>query len=85
MGRIYIADLLPGGSTRPATWFTTPFNPEGDWGNAYQLAHPGASVEVVCDFHAKRVLPLAAGGVRHDYLVTINNAGSVITSVFVDW
>jgi hypothetical protein len=85
MGRVYIADLLPGASIRASTSLTTPFNPEGDWGNAYQLAHQGASVELVCDFHTKRRRVLPSGDVRYDYLVTVRNAGSVVTSVFVDW
>jgi hypothetical protein len=84
MGHVYIADLLPGTSLRATTALTTLFNPEGDWGNAYQLAHPGASVELICDFHTKR-RRVISGEVRYDYLVTIRNAGSVITSVFVDW
>jgi hypothetical protein len=84
MGHVYIADLLPGTSLRATTGLTTLFNPEGEWGNAYQLATQGASVELICDFHAKR-RRVISGEVRYDYLVTIRNAGSVITSVFVDW
>jgi hypothetical protein len=84
MGQVFIAFVLPGTSIRAFTALTTLFNPEGDWGNAYQLAHPGASVELICDFHTKR-RRVISGEVRYDYLVTIRNAGSVITSVFVDW
>jgi hypothetical protein len=84
MGQVFIAFVLPGTSLRATTGLTTLFNPEGDWGNAYQLAHPGASVELICDFHTKR-RRVISGEVRYDYLVTIRNAGSVITSVFVDW
>jgi hypothetical protein len=84
MGQVFIAFVLPGTSIRAFTGLTTLFNPEGDWGNAYQLAHPGASVELICDFHAKR-RRVISGEVRYDYLVTIRNAGSEVAGVAVDW
>jgi hypothetical protein len=85
VGKVFIAWLSPGASIRATTAVTTPFNPEGDWGNAYQLADQGASVELVCDFHAKRRRVLPPGDIRYDYLVTIRNAGPVVAPVFVDW
>jgi hypothetical protein len=84
MGREYVANLLPGASIRFGTAFYTPFNPEGDWGNAYMLAHPRASTELVCDFHAKRRRRTPDRFIN-DYIVTIRNAGSVVTPVDVDW
>jgi hypothetical protein len=85
MGRVYIADLFPGAQTRASTALTTVFNPEGDWGNARQLAHPGASTELICDFHAKRLRRLPSGDYLYDYRVTITNNGPLLSSVFVDW
>jgi hypothetical protein len=89
MGRIAVGSLLPGATMRAGTITTTVFNPEGEWGNAYQLAFPGptSSQELVCDFHGRvrRPNPAAPGTFRWVYLVSITNRGSAITAVFVDW
>ena len=86
MAQVYIADLLPGAQVRAFTWLTTLGNPEGNWGNAYQLAHQdGSSVELVCDFHAKRRRRLPDGSVRFEYLVTVTNAGPTVAPVYIDW
>jgi hypothetical protein len=93
MGQVFIGWFTAGAQTRASISLTTVFNPEGDWGNAYQLAHPGSAVngfpyptELICDFHAKRLRRLPSGDFLYDYRVTITvNASSGTTSVFVDW
>jgi hypothetical protein len=75
--------LAPGASIRVSTWLTTVFNPQGNWANAYQLAHPVASdTELTCDFHGK-IFNSAAN--RYQYRVTIRNNGPLTTVVLVDW
>ena len=89
MARIFIGSLLPNTSLRAWTATTTVFNPEGDWGNAYQLAYPGdtSRQELVCDAHGRvrRPNPDAPGAFRWEYQVTITNIGFAVTSVYVDW
>jgi hypothetical protein len=85
MGRFFVGSLIPGASLRTGLAVTTPFNPEGDWGPAYQLAHPGArNAELACDFHAKVRRPIG-GGVIFFYRVTVINFGPVSSSVFIDF
>jgi hypothetical protein len=91
MGQVFIGWFTAGAQTRASTALTTVFNPEGDWENAYQLAHTQTfPAELICDFHGKRRRALAPGVFLFDYRVTItvnSTPGSTpgLTSVFVDW
>jgi hypothetical protein len=91
MGRVFIGWFVPGEVFRTAEALTTPGNPEGDWGNAYLLAHPiTLPSELICDYHAKRRVsfrtPEGDPASRFDYLVSIRNPGSAaLTGVFLDW
>ncbi|HEX5201862.1 hypothetical protein ACFQS1_25470 [Paractinoplanes rhizophilus] len=83
MGRYFVGTLAPGQTIRPALSFATPFNPAGDWGGSYVLAHPRtADAQLVCDFHGK-MLDSTTG--RYFYILSITNRGPLATEVDVDF
>ena len=82
MGRFFIGTFGAGTSFRPTLIVTNPFNPSGDWGAAYQLAHPRNPIAALtCDFHGK---VLTTSG-RFGYAVTIANTGPAATLVDLDF
>jgi hypothetical protein len=83
MGRFFVGTLFPGQSIRPGISVSTPFNPAGDWGAAYQLAHPrNLDATLVCDFHTK-LFSSATG--RFVYILTVTNTGPFATAVDIDF
>ena len=82
MGRFFLGTLAPGASIRPDLFVTTVFNPSGDWGQVYALAHPrNPLAELVCDFHSKILFP---SGI-FVYRVTVRNAGPLGTTADIDF
>jgi len=83
VGRFFIGTFGVGASFRPTLIVTNSvFNPSGDWGATYMLAHPRNPIaELVCDFHGK---VLTASG-RFGYRVTITNTGPAATLVDLDF
>jgi len=81
MGRFPQGTIGPFVTTRRDLFVTTIFNPAGDWGAAYMLAHPdNPDAELVCDFHTK----LLTGGVYH-YRISVTNRGPFGTSFSIDF
>jgi hypothetical protein len=87
VGRFTGGTLVPGAGLRLGFAVSTPFNPMGDWGQAYQLAHPrGPNAELICFFLAKELDPMfnpPAG--RFFYNLSVFNAGTATTSFDVDF
>jgi hypothetical protein len=83
MARFFnFATLSPGFSFRPNLFVTSLFNPTGDWGAVYALAHPrNPNAELICDFHSKL---LTSSGI-FVYRITIRNGGPLGTIVDIDF
>jgi hypothetical protein len=82
MTRFPLGAFLAAGATVPIS-ITSPslFNPRGDWGAAYLLAHPlNPGATLVCDFHGK---VMGRGGV-FTYLLTVTNRGPAATFFDID-
>jgi hypothetical protein len=82
-----VGTLAPGGIFLGAAKLTTtPFNPEGDWGAIYFLAHPRSdsvpSTQLRTDLHGKDRDPADN---RWEYFFRVRNVGSSTTSFDVDW
>jgi hypothetical protein len=83
MGRFFMGFIGPFTSQKRTLTVTSPFNPVGDWGAAYALAHPrNPGAELVCDFHSK-VLNPATG--RFSYSITVRNIGPGATFFDIDF
>jgi hypothetical protein len=83
MGRFAIGFIGANTSQRRTLFVTNVWNPSGDWGAAYMLAHPfNPGADLVCDFHSKVFNP--ATGV-FDYSVTVTNRGPASTFFAIDF
>jgi hypothetical protein len=81
MGRFFMGTIGPGVTTRRFLFVTTAFNPQGDWGQAYMLAHPrNPNAELVCDFHGK----VLSGGIFF-YAINVTNRGPFGTDFDIDF
>jgi hypothetical protein len=79
--RVPMGFIAAGGVLRFGPSFTTPGNPQGDWGQAYILAHPrDPDAELVCDFHGK----ILSGG-RYYYTISVTNRGPLGTNWDLDF
>jgi hypothetical protein len=79
MGRFLIGGFLaPGASTRfGLSVRNSAFNPSGDWGNIFAMAHPrNAGAELLSTSHSK--LQSSTTG-RFFYTITITNIGPAVT------
>jgi hypothetical protein len=76
--------LSPGNSITFALKLnTTVFNPQGDWGAIYLLAHPQTpGVELRSDLQGKRQDP---ADLRWEYTVNVRNVGFSKTTFDLDW
>jgi hypothetical protein len=82
VARFFIGFLGPGASVRVSMTVTDVFNPRGDWGPRFAMAHPrNPGAELLSNVHGK-VLSPASG--RFAYLVTATNIGPVGTFADVD-
>ena len=83
MARFFIGFLAPGASVRLSITVTNVFNPTGDWGPRFAMAHPrNPGAELRSTVHGKTLSP-ASG--RFSYLVTATNAGPLGTFADVDF
>ena len=83
MGRFFMGFIAANTTQRRTLFVTTPFNPSGDWGAAYQLAHPqNPGAELVCDFHGKLLDP--PSGVFF-YRISVTNRGPAGTFFDIDF
>jgi hypothetical protein len=74
--------LAPGAAVRVSITVTNVFNPSGDWGPRFAMAHPrNPGAELRSTVHGKS---LAATG-TFAYLVTVTNAGPFGTFADVDF
>jgi hypothetical protein len=82
--RLFAGSISPGATLRfIAEGATTPFNPQGDWGNLYPLAHPRSpNVELLSQVHGK-VLTSATN--RFGYSVSVRNIGFATTAFDIDF
>ena len=83
MGRFFQGFIGPFTSQRRRLSVTTIWNPAGDGGATYALAHPrNPGAELICDFHSKVFNP-ATG--TFDYFITVENASAVGTFFDIDF
>ena len=83
MARFFIGFLAPGATVRASFTVSNPFNPSGDWGPRFAMAHPrNPGAELRSTVHGK-VLSPATG--RFAYLVTTTNVGPLGTFADVDF
>jgi hypothetical protein len=81
VGRFPMGFIAAGTTVRVFPSLTTIFNPQGDWGQAYVLAHPrDPNAELVCDFHGK---VLSVG--RYFYSISVTNRGPFGTNWDLDF
>lgn len=75
--------LASGASVRLGITVTSLFNPSGDWGARFAMAHPrNPGAQLLSTTHGKLLSP-ASG--RFTYLFTTTNVGPLATFVDVDF
>jgi hypothetical protein len=83
VARFFIGFLAPGATIRLGITVTNVFNPRGDWGARFAMAHPrNPGAELRSTVHGKILSP-AAG--TFTYLVTTTNVGPLGTFADVDF
>jgi len=83
VARLFIGFLAPGATVRLGITVTNVFNPSGDWGARFAMAHPrNPGAELRSTVHGKTLSP-ATG--RFTYLVTATNVGPFGTFADVDF
>jgi hypothetical protein len=83
VARFFIGFLAPGASIRLSITVTNVFNPSGDWGPRFAMAHPrNPGAELRSTVHGKALSP-ASG--RFSYRVTTTNVGPLGTFADVDF
>jgi hypothetical protein len=83
VARFFIGFLAPGASVRVSMTVTNLFNPSGDWGARFAMAHPrNPAGEMLSTAHGK-VLNPATGSFA--YRVTATNIGPLATFADVDF
>ena len=74
--------IAPGGSIRFGMTVTNIFNPSGDWGQRFAMAHPrNPAGELLSTAHGKVLSP--AG--RFTYRTTVTNIGPLATLADLDF
>ena len=82
MARFFMGFSCSGRESRVSVTVTNIFNPSGDWGPRFAMAHPrNPGAELLSTAHGK-VLSPATG--RFTYLVTTTNVGPVATFADLD-
>ena len=83
MGRFFMGFIAAGTTQTRTLTVTNLWNPSGDWGATYMLAHPrNPGATLVCDFHSKLLNP-ATGA--FDYSINVSNRGPAHTFVDIDF
>jgi hypothetical protein len=83
MGRFFMGSISAFSTQKRSFTVTSAFNPSGDWGNTYALAHPmNPGAELVCDFHSKLLSPFTGTFI---YSITVRNSSPVNTFFAIDF